>query len=251
MYTTISICQEKVDEDLLGKILECPISTPKEMLYLEWGVSPIRSIQRSRRLNFLHYILNEETDSLMYTFLQAQLESPTRNDWGQTIHSDMEIFGIELSLDEIKEMSGESFKNLVRKKEHKASLEYLNSEKVNKNHTKVLHIKHRELAMQDYLKPNVSTIDESKFTFAARSRMLELRSNYKGQYIDSDILCPLCGKEEDNQPHLLVCEELPEQGALVAHIPAYSQLFGDSLDDMNQVSRILERQYRKRKSKLK
>ena len=69
--------------------------------------------------------------------------------------------------------------------------------------------------MQDYLKPNVSTIDESKFTFAARSRMLELRSNYKGQYIDSDILCPLCGKEEDNQPHLLVCEELQEQGALV------------------------------------
>ena len=60
---------EKVDEDLLRKILECPISTPKEMLYLELGVSPIRSILRSRRLNFLHYILNEETDSLIYTFL--------------------------------------------------------------------------------------------------------------------------------------------------------------------------------------
>ena len=68
-----------------------------------------------------------------------------------------------------------------------------------------------ELAMQDYLKPNVSTIDESKFTFAARSRMIDLRCNYKGQYSDSDVLCPLCGKEEDNQPHLLVCEELPEK----------------------------------------
>ena len=163
----------------------------------------------------------------------------------------MEIFGLELSLEQIKEMSEESFKNLVKKKENKASLEFLNSEKVKKNHTKVLHIKHTELAMQDYLKPNVSTIDESKFTFAARSRMIDLRCNYKGQYSDSDVLCPLCGKEEDSQPHLLVCEELPEEDALVEHTPAYSQLFGDSLDEMNQISRILERQYRKRKAKLK
>ena len=81
--------------------------------------------------------------------------------------------------------------------------------------------------------------------------MLEVRSNYKGQYTDSDILCPLCGKDEDNQPHLLVCEELPEQDALVTHTPEYSQLFGDSLDEMNQISRILENQFRKRKSKLK
>ena len=63
----------------------------------------------------------------------------------------MEIFGLELSLEEIKEMSEESFKHLVKKKELETSLEYLNSEKVKKNHTKVLHIKHSELAMQDYL----------------------------------------------------------------------------------------------------
>ena len=58
----------------------------------------------------------------MYTFLQAQLESPTRNDWGQTIHSDMEIFGLELTLEEIKEMSDESFKHLVKKRNLKQVL---------------------------------------------------------------------------------------------------------------------------------
>ena len=71
---------EKVDESLLRKVLESPASTPKEMLYLELGVSPIRNIIKSRRLNFLHYILHEEKESLLYKFLQAQFNELTKND---------------------------------------------------------------------------------------------------------------------------------------------------------------------------
>ena len=41
---------EKVDESLMRKILQCPVSTPKEMLYLELGTSPIRNIIKSRSL---------------------------------------------------------------------------------------------------------------------------------------------------------------------------------------------------------
>ena len=101
---------EKVDEDLLRKVLECPISTPKEMLYLELGVSPIRNIIRSRRLNFLQYILHEDKESLMYTFLEAQRDNPAKNDWGQTVQEDIEIFGIDLTLEEIEKMSEAKFK---------------------------------------------------------------------------------------------------------------------------------------------
>ena len=32
---------ERVDESLLRRVLECPAATPKKMLYLELGVSPI------------------------------------------------------------------------------------------------------------------------------------------------------------------------------------------------------------------
>ena len=44
---------ESVDESLMRSILECPLSTPKEMLYLELGVVPIRFIIKMRRINFL------------------------------------------------------------------------------------------------------------------------------------------------------------------------------------------------------
>ena len=43
---------ESVDESLLRRVLDSPMSTPKEMLYLELGIVPIRFIIKMRRLNF-------------------------------------------------------------------------------------------------------------------------------------------------------------------------------------------------------
>ena len=45
---------EQADENLLRKILEAPISTPKCMLYLETGCKPVRYIVMMRRLMFFH-----------------------------------------------------------------------------------------------------------------------------------------------------------------------------------------------------
>ena len=59
---------EKLDESLLRAILECPFSTPKEILYLELGVTPIRHIVMSRRLSFYHDILKQSSDSLLLQF---------------------------------------------------------------------------------------------------------------------------------------------------------------------------------------
>ena len=72
---------EQVDEMLLRKILEVGKSCPKEMLYLETGSWPIRFIIMSRRLMFLHYILNEDEKSLLKQVLNAQIADPVRNDW--------------------------------------------------------------------------------------------------------------------------------------------------------------------------
>ena len=48
---------EKADEALLRRILECPQSTPREMLYLELSCIPVRFIILSKRIMFLYYIL--------------------------------------------------------------------------------------------------------------------------------------------------------------------------------------------------
>ena len=71
---------ERVDEMLLRKILEVGVSCPKEMLYLELGVTPIRFVIMTRRLMFLHYILNQDKKSLIYKCFEAQMTTPCRND---------------------------------------------------------------------------------------------------------------------------------------------------------------------------
>ena len=87
---------EGVDEMLLRRVLECPMSTPKEMLYLELGVLPLRYIIKMRRLNFLQYILKEDNNSLIYSFLKAQLEKPTKGDWGQSCQKNLAELEIEM-----------------------------------------------------------------------------------------------------------------------------------------------------------
>ena len=49
---------EEVDKILLRRILEVLTSTSTESLYLELGLSPVSSILKSRRINYLHYLVN-------------------------------------------------------------------------------------------------------------------------------------------------------------------------------------------------
>ena len=94
---------EKIDEGLLSKILATPISTSKEMLYLKLGVIPIRFIIKIRRLNFLKYILSQQSESLVLHVLEAQMKHPTRNDWGQTVLKDLK--GVDIEIKDLKEMT--------------------------------------------------------------------------------------------------------------------------------------------------
>ena len=73
---------EVVDQFLLKRILEAPSSSPRVSLYLEMGCLPIRFIIKSRRIMFLHYILNQKQDSLIVKFFKAQLENPV-GDWSE------------------------------------------------------------------------------------------------------------------------------------------------------------------------
>ena len=72
---------EMVDNLLLRRILAAHSKTPKELLYLETGNIPVRYILMARRINFLHYILNENEDSLLHNFSQAQ-EKPSEGRLG-------------------------------------------------------------------------------------------------------------------------------------------------------------------------
>ena len=104
---------EKCDEQLLRMVLECPSITPKEMLYLELGIAPIRFIVMSRRMMFYHYILNEDDTSLIYKFYKVQLDKAVKNDWCLQVKENLATLRMYKTEDQIRKLSEETFKNIV------------------------------------------------------------------------------------------------------------------------------------------
>ena len=57
------------------------IQIPIHLMYLEGGEVPARYQIKNRKLNFLHYILQQDEKSLLYTMLEAQAKQPVKGDW--------------------------------------------------------------------------------------------------------------------------------------------------------------------------
>ena len=105
---------EQIDEQLLRRILEVGSGCPKEMLYLDTGTMPIRFIITYRRIMFLHYILNEDQESLICRFYKAQVKNPTINDWSVTVENDLKELGISQLNDEIETLKKENFAEILK-----------------------------------------------------------------------------------------------------------------------------------------
>ena len=79
---------------LLRKILDAPMSTCIESLYLELGLVPISIILKSRRINYLHYLANSNLEEMLYTFFEAQFKYPIKDDWILQVKQDLDDFGL-------------------------------------------------------------------------------------------------------------------------------------------------------------
>ena len=236
---------EKCDEQLLRLVLECPRTTPKEMLYLELGVTPIRYIIMSRRIMFYHYILNENKESLIYKFYKVQAKKPVKNDWSLTVKNNLEELEISLTEDEIENLSTYSFQKIVKPAIQKAAFSYLNNLK--NDHTKVLHIPYEKLEIQDYLLPSSVSAEAAKFAFLCRSRMVQVGETFK-QGRNSTV-CPLCknDSESDSQQHLMKCVKLNQNDVVDEYIPAYDDLFSRNLEKKRIIVEILRKKLKERK----
>ena len=200
---------ETVDLLFLRKLLKAPKGTPKEMLFLELGCLPLREIIRGRRLNFLHYILNEDPKSMIYRVLQSQLKSRTKKDWVTTVIEDMKKLELNVKMEEIRKTKKTSWKQVIKEKIKNYTFDKLEKRKL--SHSKVENVEHCGINMQKYLKPNKTKIskEDSQLIFKLRCRVTKAKENLKGIY--DNLECSACGKEEESQKHIVLCEELNKE----------------------------------------
>ena len=231
---------ESVDEMLLRKILSAHSKTSLELLYLETGNIPIRFILKSRRLNFLHYILNESEDALIHEVFNAQCTSPVKGDWVLTVKQDLADLDINLTFEQIKNTSKQGFKDIVKEKVKHAAFCFLTN--CQQTHSKAKNLQYKSLELQSYLKSKNTTIQVKSFLFAARSRMLDVRCNFKNGL--TDLSCRKCIQSDENQEHLLSCPALSDNSILrTDYQPEYNDLFCDDVKKIENIGRILKSKF--------
>ena len=100
--------------------------------------------------------------------------------------------------------------------------------------------------MQNYLKPNQLKIskDEAITIFKMRSRMTEVKKNYRGKY--DNIECDLCNEEEESQEHILKCKEIMKNENKV-EVPEYDKLLDGSVKFQLEIAKMFNENMKKKK----
>ena len=74
--------------------------------------------------------------------------------------------------------------------------------------SKSIFCKSLKFSTQKYLLSPIFSNEDVNQLYALRSGTTNCKVNFKNKYINGDLLCDLCGKENQDQQHLLKCEVL-------------------------------------------
>ena len=193
---------EEVDKLLLRRILGAPDSACIESLYLELGLIPIHIMIKARRVNYLHYLLQLKENEMLSKVFQTQWKYPAKDDWTTQVQEDLLDLNIDLSIEEIRKKSPNSFKRLVKVKTKEYTLDHLL--KIKEKHSKMDNLDYIDLKLQNYLKDEKILVKEAKTLYRFRTRAAKFGENMKNN-CNVSTACPLCHVQPDTQEHSLKC----------------------------------------------
>ena len=230
---------ETIDEHLLRSLVKGHPKTPLEFLYLEAGAIPIRMIISSRRLLFHQTILKREDNELTKRIYKEQKSNPTPGDFVELLHEDFKLMGEEQNDDVIQNTNTSIYKKQVKSKIREAAFKYLQS--IKEKHSKVKNIEYQKLKVQNYMTSPIFSNLEVNTLHALRSRSTECKENYKQKYVYSNLLCPLCGDENETQQHILKCRVLLanlKTTNIIKEKPVYEDIFSPDVQKQKVITVI-------------
>ena len=184
----------------MRKILEVPRSTPTAALYLELGIWPIRYEIEIRQLFFLKRVLNKTADDPCLQVYFEMLKFKDEPNWGNEVLGLRKKYNLPLKDENIKNMSERDWKSIVKSSVHREALLQLQVE-LSMNR-KTSHLSYIKLCTQDYLKQLPPSL--AKVVFRAKTRMLDIKTNYKSKYYEN-LKCPFCCVLDESFGHLFTC----------------------------------------------
>ena len=105
---------EIIDRSLLRQLLDAHNKTAIEWIYIDTGKLNIKSILQLRRFMFLWHILQRDKTELIRRIFEAQKISYSNGDWIKLIEEDKKELDINMTDQEIQNISKEKFKQYVK-----------------------------------------------------------------------------------------------------------------------------------------
>ena len=124
-------------------------------------------------------------------------------------------------------MKKSELKKILKKLVSDTAFERL--QEVKENHSNVMNVKHYKLEMQKYLKASQYNLkqEDAQMIFNLRSRMTEVKINYRGSYETFE--CEACKENEESQLHITECKEIVKLRKEYRQPPEYIKLFDGSV----------------------
>ena len=177
-----------------------------QFYFSESGTIPIKIKISVRRLMYWWHIVNVEKTELISRVYSAQKLISISGDWVKLLHEDKKQFSINLSDDDMCNISEYKFRNFLKKKAEELTIQYLSELK--RKHSKSEHLDVSDMALSEYLVDVRFNKSERELLFKLRSRTIQVKDNFKNAYINNDMLCVLCKMFRCTQSHILQCPSI-------------------------------------------
>ena len=185
----------------LKRIVGVAISSANAFVFLELGVLPIDFEIEKRQLMYLHRILQlEESDPVRMAFhAMTTLHEAGEKNWWTGVVKLLSKYDLSSDLEEIREMSKDSFSAKVKMVVSEKALVQLIAEC--KSLKKTEGLEYESLATQDYLLQLYPS--QARIVFKWRSKTIDIKSHSTHKY--KDLICRSCKCEEEDPAHVINC----------------------------------------------
>ena len=168
----------------------------------------------------------------------VQNQFPSKDDWTLQIEEDKKNLNIDINEESIKKMKKAKFKKVLKEKLNKKAPNFLYTQRDREDRSKTKNLK--LFGFQNYLKTTALSTKEKKTLFSLRTRMIDVKTNYRNKY-KYNMQCRLCEdkSEEESEKHLLKCSKIIQQCTnLDISNAKYEDIFSEDIDTQISITKI-------------
>ena len=142
---------------------------------------------------------------MIQKIFEAQKIKPSPGDFIELVNNDLEMIGLKITEEEMRKISKQKFKKIVKTNVMNAAFIYLKD--LQQTHSKMKNVHYEKFEISKYLSSPMFSRNERYLLLALRTRTLRgVRSDFPGVYKDK--MCPLGCGDQDTIPNILKCSVL-------------------------------------------